>query len=148
VTTQAEKNKATEAHLFHELYDKRNLDAIDEFIAPDWIDHAMEAFRPGENASREGLKEMTAKGFRAFPDRQTIIEDMIADDDKVVVRFRVTGTHTGEPYMGVPATGKTITNRIIVIDRFREGRIIESWGVFDQFGVMEQMGLVSAAPAS
>ena len=78
-----------------------------------------------------------------FPDLQITIEDLIEEGDKVVTRNRVTGTHQGE-YMGIPATGKSVTYNEIFIFRFTGGRIAETWGVVDAFSQMKQLGVIPA----
>jgi hypothetical protein len=85
---------------------------------------------------------MTANG-RAFPDLHVTVEDMVEEGDKVVGRNTVTGTHQGE-YMGLPATGKSVTYREIIIFRFVNGRIAETWGVVDVFSQMKQLGMIPA----
>lgn len=84
---------------------------------------------------------MFARLHHAFPDLHVTIEDLIEEDDKVVARNTVTGTHQGE-YMGLPGTGKSITYNEIFIVRFEDGRIAETWGVVDVLAQMRQLGLV------
>jgi predicted ester cyclase len=64
---------------------------------------------------------------------------MIAEGDRVVCRERITGTHRGD-YMGLPATGKRVEYNEIVIGRFADGRIVETWGVVDVLSLMKQLG--------
>jgi predicted ester cyclase len=86
-----EENKAI-VRRFIEAYNNRNLDSVDEFIAPDYFDHA-------NKLDREGLKQAFDMGFKAFPDWHETIEDIIAEGDKVWVLVTYSGTHTGE-FMG------------------------------------------------
>ena len=108
-----------------------------------------DAMFAGERINVTENRPVLHVALRMPRDRSLIVDgrDVVADVHAVLNRMAAFAerVRSGE-WRG--HTGKTITNRIIVIDRFRDGRIIESWGVFDQFGVMEQMGLVSAAPAS
>ncbi|WP_264159428.1 ester cyclase [Actinomadura rudentiformis] len=71
---------------------------------------------------------------------------MIAEGDKLVFRNTVTGTHQGD-YMGVPPTGRSITYREIMIVRFTDGRIAETWGIVDVLAQMKQLGLIPAQKA-
>ena len=87
-----EENKAI-VRGFIEAYNERKLDLIDDFVSPDYIDHA-------NNVGREGLKQLIAMGLNAFPDWHETIEDIIAEGDKVWVRLTYTGTHKGE-FMGL-----------------------------------------------
>jgi predicted ester cyclase len=84
-----------------------------------------------------------ARLHRAFPDLHVTIEDLIAEGDKVVGRNLVTGTHQGE-YMGLPPTARSITYSEIMIFRFVNGRIAETWGVVDVFSQLRQLGVIPA----
>jgi len=77
----------------------------------------------------------------AFTDGGITLEEIVAEGDMVVVRWRMHGTHTGE-YMGVPPTGKVITNHGMSMYRIAGGKIVEDWAVMDMLGVMQQLGLV------
>jgi steroid delta-isomerase-like uncharacterized protein len=80
-----------------------------------------------------------------FPDIHFDVEDMIAEGDKVVSRYTVTGTHQGE-FMGIPATGKPVKITTIWIHRLADGRIVEGrdWGEWDRLSLLEQLGALSA----
>ena len=77
----------------------------------------------------------------AFPDLRMTIEDMTAEGDRVVVRWTVRGTQTGE-MMGMPATGKPTTVTGMFLNRLAAGKIVEGWGNFDALGMMQQLGLI------
>src|SRR3954464_6377588 len=82
---------------------------------------------------------------KAFPDFRSVIEDQIAEGDKVVTRWRASGTHQGE-FRGIAPTGNKITVTGIGIFRFSEdGKVVESWDSMDQLGMMQP--LESADPA-
>ncbi len=87
------------------------------------------------------VKEVFARLRRAFPDLHVAIEDLIAEGDKVVSRNVVTGTHQGD-YLGLPATGRSVTYNEIFILRFVDGKVAETWGVVDVLSQMMQLGLV------
>jgi steroid delta-isomerase-like uncharacterized protein len=93
----------------------------------------------GKGAAK--LKEVFRRLHQAFPDLQITVEDLIAEDDKVVGRNTVTGTHRGE-YMGLPPTGRTVAYDEIFIFRCAEGRIAETWGAVDVISQMKQLGLI------
>ena len=112
---------------------------IDEVFEPDVKQHT-----PFEAAGVQTLKEMVFdRLYRAFPDLHITLEDVIEEDDKVVEKDTVTGTHLGE-FNGLPPTGKSVSYSEIFIMRFTNGRIAEIWGVVDIFSVMKQLGLVQA----
>lgn len=94
----------------------------------------------------EAIKEVFAKLLGAFPDLHVTIEDVIAEGDKVVSSNTVSGTHQGE-YMGIPPTRKVVTWKEIMIVRFEDGRIAESWGVVDVLSQMRQLGVIPAGPS-
>jgi steroid delta-isomerase-like uncharacterized protein len=133
-----EENKALARRLFDDIWNKGNLDAFDEIYAPDIVNHTLP---PGIPQGIEGNKMFTKMYLTAFPDTKMTIDLQIAEGDKVVTRWHAQGTHKGE-LMGIPATGKQATVTGIVIDRIAGGRIVESWGEFDQMGMMQQLGVV------
>lgn len=134
----SEENKAIARRSFDEVWNQGNLAAIDEIYAPDVVNHTLP---PGLPPGVEGGKAFTGMYLSAFPDTKMTIELQIAEGDKVVTRWKAQGTHKGE-LMGIPATGKQVTVTGIVIDRIVGGRIVESWGEFDQMGMMQQLGVV------
>jgi predicted ester cyclase len=83
-------------------------------------------------------------GHAAFPDWHRTIEDIIAEGDKVVIRFTFRATHKGE-YQGVPATGKQVKETGILIFRIASGKIVEVWEEADELGFMRQLGAIPAA---
>jgi len=140
-TAQTQSNKATVTRFQKamsggdwELMSK----TIDEVVEPDAL---IRTPLPSEATGAELLKEAFRRLHRAFPDLHITIEDLIAEDDKVVARDTVTGTHQGE-YMGLPPTGKSITYNEIFICRFADGRVAETWGVVDVLSQMRQLGAI------
>jgi predicted ester cyclase len=88
------------------------------------------------------MKQLVVGTFRgAFPDLKGTPEDQIAEGDKVVMRWTARGTHQGE-LQGIPPTGRRVTVTGIVISRAAEGKLVESWEVYDALGMMRQLGLV------
>jgi steroid delta-isomerase-like uncharacterized protein len=134
----SEENKAVARRIIEEVWNKKNLDAIDELIAADCVNHTLP---PGLPSGRKGVKAFIGIYLNAFPDVKFTIEDMIAKGDKVAIRWSATGTHTGE-LMGIPATGKQITVTGLDIGRYSGGKGVEFWGEFDQMGMMQQLGVI------
>jgi steroid delta-isomerase-like uncharacterized protein len=89
----------------------------------------------------EAAKQEAADFRRGFPDVTSTIEDLIAEGDKVVARWRSRATHRGD-YMGIPPSGKEVQIMGISVYRIEEGKIAESWMVEDQFGLMRQIGAI------
>ena len=91
----------------------------------------------------EGFKQFGRVFLSAFPGGTSTIEDVIAEGDKVVSRITYRGTHTRD-MMGIPPTGKSVTVPETIIDQFADGKIVESWRLFDQMGMMQQLGVIPA----
>ena len=138
---QTEQNKALFRQFIEEVFNQGNMSAIDELVAPDFVEH--EELPPGIPTGREGLKQMTMMLRSAFPDFKATIDDMLAEGDKVVVRMTWTGTHKGE-FMGMPPTGKRVSFGVIDIVRFDGDKFVEHWGLMDSAGMMQQLGAVPA----
>jgi steroid delta-isomerase-like uncharacterized protein len=102
------------------------------------LDAAAELFAAGEV---EAAKQEAADFRRGFPDVISTIEDLIAEGNKVVARWRSRATHRGD-YMGIPPSGKEVQFMGISVYRIEEGKIAESWTVEDQFGLMRQIGAI------
>jgi hypothetical protein len=111
---------------------------IDEIFFPDV---EIRTPLPVQASGAKALKEVFARLHRAYPDLHVTVEDVIEEGDKVVLRNSISGTHLGE-YMGIPPTGRTVTYGEIMILRFVDGRIAETWGVVDLFSQMRQLGAV------
>ena len=117
-----EENMAL-ARRFMEARVKGDLDAMDEMMAPDFVNH--NKLLPGEVPGREGYKRRVAEYSAAFSLIRFVIEDQVAADDKVVTRFIVHFTHDRGEIMGVAPTGTEMTNRGVAIHRMVEGKIAE-----------------------
>jgi steroid delta-isomerase-like uncharacterized protein len=125
----------------YELITAGDIDGFAELLADDMIEHEE---TPGLAPTKEGVKQFFTMYRAAFPDLRMEPEDIIASGDRVAVRARVTGTHTGE-FMGMPATGKSVDVQLVDIVRFADdGLAHEHWGVFDALGMMQQLGVVPA----
>lgn len=128
-----QENKAL-VQKFIDRMNKRELDGLEQFFTPDYVDHT----RPG---GVEGAMQFYAMFLAAFPDAHITAEDVIAEGDRVVTRLTLTATHRGE-FMGLPATGRTIRLSGIDINRIAEGKLAERWANQDDLGVLQQLGIV------
>src|SRR5919204_6498974 len=117
-----EENKAVVRRMF-EAYNKHNLAGVEELCAPDYVWHGPAGFGDMDLAA---MKQAMPAFFAAFPDLHWTVEDLIAEGDKVVSRYTWRATHQGE-FMGVPATGKVVTNTAIIISRVAGGKVVEDW---------------------
>jgi steroid delta-isomerase-like uncharacterized protein len=114
--------------------------SIDELVAPD---ATISTPVPTDATGAAVLKQVWAVLLAGLPDLHLDVQDLIGEDDKVVARIVVTGTHRGD-YMGVAPTGKSIVYDEIFIFRFADGRVVETWGVVDVLAQMKQLGVVPA----
>lgn len=136
----AKENKALERRLFEESNKGKAaaLAVIDETCATNFVLHDATGM---DIHGLKDLKQYESELFSAFPDLHHTIDDMVAEGDKVAVRFTLTGTHKGA-YMGIPATNKKLTIWAISIDRIVGGKFVESWLRMDTLSMMQQLGLV------
>lgn len=133
-----EENKALARRWLDEVWNKVNLAAVDELCATNFM---FNYAAPGASSDREGYKKTATMLTSGASDIKTTAEDMVAEGDKVAVRWQGSAKHTGE-FMGVPATGKQIVWTGISIIRIEGGKIAEEWGEMDLMGVMQQIGAV------
>jgi steroid delta-isomerase-like uncharacterized protein len=133
-----ESNKALVRRFYQEI-DKGNLDAMDELVAKDYIDHSPPPF-PGLAPGREGLKQAFRNFWRATPGYHRI-EDQIAEGDKVVTRLTSFGKHEGD-LPGAPRTGNDLQMTSITIHRIANGKLAEKWSDKDLLGFLQQIGVL------
>ena len=117
-----EQHKAIIRLLYEEALLQGKLELIERLFSPDFIDHSTPEQVPGY----AGVRDYFLALRRGFPDLQVILEDVIAEGDKVAVRTGWQGTHLGT-YESVPPTGKQATRSLIQIFRFENGLIVEEW---------------------
>ena len=128
------------------LYDLINAGDLDGFSRQLTDDFIERDAVPGIPPTKAGVVQYFSLLLTAFPDFRMEVEDIIASGDKAVARVRVSGTHKGD-FMGIPATGKSAAVNLIDITRFGDdGLAREHWGVSDQFALMQQLGVIPAAP--
>lgn len=139
-----EKNKVMSRQWRVEL-EKKNWDAVEEFIAPDVVMHF--AGNPEPIRDLEEAKQLLRMFYSAFPDLHTSFEDQFAEGDKVALRLTFRGTHQGE-FQGIPPTGKEVEWTAIVVDRIVDGKMVEHWSNTDNLGLMQQLGVIQAPEAA
>lgn len=130
-------NKEVVRRFVDEVINSGRLAVVDELLSDDYRYHA-----PGmEIEGRDGIKGIFTMLRTAFPDWREEVEDLIAEGDRVVFRVTGTGTHK-EEFQGIAATGEEVRIAGIDIVRLEGGRIIEHWAMFDQLGMMRQLGAI------
>lgn len=136
--SELERNKALAARFNEEVKNQHRLDVIDELLSPAFINHSE---IPGFPSNREGVKAFFAYWAQAFPDLTCTVHDRIAEGDRVVDFFTLTGTHQGE-FLGIPATGRWVQYNGMHIFSFANGQITGHWNVLDLLTLMMQLGVV------
>lgn len=133
-----EENKALIRRFYDEI-DKGNIDAMDELVAVDYINHDPPPF-PGLAPGLTGLKQAFEMFWKATPGHH-IIDDQIADGDKVVTRLRAVGKHEGD-LAGIPPTGNDLDVKAVAIHRIQDGKIAEHWSSVDSAALLHQLGVI------
>jgi C-1 hydroxylase len=122
-----------------ETWNRGDLRGMAEFWSPGMVHHT----RMGSHGFDKVLT-IVSDFMTAFPDLKFEIDDLVADGDRVASRMTARATHTGE-YMGMPATGRSVTCSVFGIARVADGKLVEHWGVTDELHLMQQVGLVPEA---
>jgi steroid delta-isomerase-like uncharacterized protein len=136
-----EANKAVARRLFEESLNTGNFAVLDELFAPNYRNYF-----PGmpDPLDREGWQQVVTMFRIAFPDLHFTVEDIIAEGDTVVLRWTHRGTHQGD-FQGIAPTGKSIMGMGIVFFRLEDGKIVEDRPLFDQLGMLQQLGAIPAS---
>jgi predicted ester cyclase len=129
-----EANKKVVRRFVERLVDSPEPEMLDEFLAPDFIDHYAP---PEQDPGREGMKKVFERVHRVLADLRIVLEDMIAEGDRVVIRIRAEARQVGS-FMGFPPAGKEICWTTISIYRLENGRIMERWGLMDHGYLLRQ----------
>ena len=136
----AEENKDLARRSWEMLVNQQNPDAIDELYTPDFVWHEPDQDIQGPEEARRFL----GMYLSAFPDMRVSVEDVVAEGEKIVTRWTIRGTHQGEIEEFGPPTGKQVEIKGITIHRIEGGKIAEEWERYDNLGVMQQLGAISA----
>lgn len=135
----AEQNKAIAHAFFTKAWGEKDLSLAEQTFSPDVVDHFDKA---------QGLavvRQLIVNFHNAFPDLKFKLDDEIAEGDKVVHRWTMSGTQKG-PLMGIPPTGNHAVWTGITIVRFEDGKIVERWANVDIMAVLVQLGIIPPPP--
>ncbi len=143
----AAQNAELSRRIFEDVWNRKNLSAIDELMSVDYVHH--DPSSPAVPRGVDGYKQFVNSYMSAFPDAHFTIDDTFTDGQNTevqneVTRWTVTGTHEGE-LAGIPRTGRRFSVTGISIARIANGKITESWNSWDALGLMQQLGVVSEA---
>ena len=134
---QTEDLKKLNDHFYEEVFRRRHVDAIDELLTDDFVEHTP---APGQATDRRGAKDFIGQMLQAFPDLDFAIENQIAEGDTVAAVGTMTGTHKAE-FLGVPATGRKVSVLVMDTGRVRDGKFSDHWGLVDVPELMSQLGV-------
>jgi steroid delta-isomerase-like uncharacterized protein len=135
MSTSKNKDILRQRHV-EELFNKGNLAVADKIISAEYVFHGP----TGELKGPEGIKQIVTGWRTAFPDGHFTIDDMVAEGDKVAVRYTWTGTFKGE-YMGMAPTGKKVKMTGAYFYRFKGGKEVEATPFYDTLTFYQQLGV-------
>ena len=132
------QNIAALDRFVEEVINQGKYDVCDEIVEENFVE--LDPL-PGQQQGREGLKDVIRMLRTGFPDIHWVVEETIASGEKVVSRFKWTGTHHGE-FLGIPASGRKVVVPGVVIDRLQNGKMADSRILMDTMGMMQQLGVI------
>ncbi len=135
-----EQNKELIRAAFGEL--EEVMASHERLYDPDWIGH----FPGMPPLDLDGHRQYSVAMNTAFPDLERMIDDLIAEGDRVVARWSARGTHSGD-FMGIPPSGAVAESSGITVFRIADGRIAEEWSQSDMLGLLQQIGAIPSSPA-
>lgn len=130
-------HETTLEQLFEGVWGGANPDCADELVHAEYVIHDRELAETYRGP--ELYRQLAAATREIVPDASFSIDDVLADGDRVALRWTMTGTHEGPAY-GLEATGERVTMEGIEIDRFEDGLLAETWARSDTLGLLEQLG--------
>src|SRR5258708_13770601 len=134
-------NKALVRRLYEEVWNNRKLELISEIISPS---HALQAPNvAGSAVGPEAYKRQVLRFLEGYPDLHWTIEDTIAEEDKVVACWTISGIQKGE-YLAIPPTNKKVSFNAITLNHVANGKIMDSYSNWDALGMIQQLGVVPA----
>jgi steroid delta-isomerase-like uncharacterized protein len=116
-------NKALIRHVFEDVIPAGDATAMRDLVVPDFVDHDP---LPGQPAGAAGAEYVVSTMHGAHPDLRFTIDDLVAEEDRVTIRWTLRGTNTG-PLFGRPPSGQPVELAAIVIFRIADGKIAERW---------------------
>lgn len=135
----SDENKALIRRWFEEVWNKGREEAIDEMFAPTGIAHGLADDAGNALRGPQDFKPFFRKFRSAFPEIEVVIEDIVAEGDKVAARCSVRGKHQSDT-LGFAATGLSTEFTGITIVRIEDGKIVEAWNNFDFMTMFKQLG--------
>jgi steroid delta-isomerase-like uncharacterized protein len=136
-------NKVLIFRWFEEVWNRKNDAVIDELLDPQALIYGLTDDPTRALRGPDEFRPFWRVFITAFPDLQIAVESTISEDDKVVARCAVRGTHTGEG-LGFPPTGRRVHMNGIVIATIRNGKLVEGWNTFDFMSLYSQLSVMKS----
>jgi steroid delta-isomerase-like uncharacterized protein len=133
-----EQNKTVLRRLLSEVISKGDYALADELVAVDFVSHQL---RPGQGQGLDGFKQGLRVVRAAFPDWESVVDELLGEGDMVAARWTAHGTHQGA-FAGIPPTGRRIKMKEMGIFRVVSGKLVEYWGLADELALMQQLGVL------
>jgi predicted ester cyclase len=137
-----EELKTKARRIWEEIFPSGDVDGLAEVLAEDGIDHGA---RPDEPQGLAGAQQTMLWLRSVFSEQRWEIRQVVGEGDIVVVYCTLHGRHTGD-LMGIPPTNREVAQDYVHIVRFRDGKVVEHWGVRDDLGLMRQLGVLPGRP--
>jgi steroid delta-isomerase-like uncharacterized protein len=139
-TAAVAANKAACQRFYDQALNQSDTTAVDSLVAADAVEH--QQMPPGyPSGTTAAIKKFIAEWHVAFPDMKITVEKMVAEGDHVAIYSTMTGTNTG-PFMGMKPTGKSIKIEGFDLVRISGGKMVEHWGLNDNYAMMLQLGAI------
>ena len=139
MSISAEKDNKAIMRQFWDVWEQGNIDLLDDLLAPEYVNHTLAT--PDLPSGPEGVKEVVSMFRSGVPDLRVVIEDMIAEGDRVATRYALEGTHRGDLFGAAP-TGRHLSIKSMTVERLSGGKIVEHWRVTDELDMMRQLGAI------
>ncbi len=131
-----EENRAAARRIVEDLFNTRDAGIVDEVFAADYVDHT--ASNP-EMRGPENVQRFIESWRVAFPDTRSAVDHIVAEGDRVAVRWTTCATHRGK-FMGVAPTGRRVAVGWCGMFRLSGGKVVESWDALNVLEMMRQLG--------
>lgn len=126
-----------------EVFEKQNLDVIDDLVAEEFVGY--DPALPEPMRGPDGVREVVEMVLSAFPNSQVELEEVVGEGDRVAVRNSITATHKGE-YLGIEPTGEEIEVTVVAFQRIDDGQFVEEYQLVDRLRMLQQLGVVDPPP--
>jgi predicted SnoaL-like aldol condensation-catalyzing enzyme len=138
IVMDTEKNKKVVRDFYEEVFHKHNLAIVGRFMHDDYIQH-----NPDAAQGKTGFIDFHKGFFAAIPDHCATINEIVAEGNLAYVYNTITGTHTGEGFLGFPPTGNKVKYDVVDMFRLRDGKLCEHWDVADTRALFSQVGAIA-----